>query len=100
MIENYYLSLILLIPLLGAFAVQLIPKENSTAVKVAGIAFSSLAFLVSVWVFVQFDGANAGMQFVEKVPWISSLDVSYHLGIDGISLLLVVLTTFLTPIAL
>jgi NADH-quinone oxidoreductase subunit M len=100
MIENSYLSLILAIPLLGAFVVQLIPKEKSTAIKGAGLAFSTLALLVSAWVFVIFDGANAGMQFVEKVPWIPSLDASYHLGIDGISLLLVVLTTFLTPIAL
>jgi NADH-quinone oxidoreductase subunit M len=69
-------------------------------VKLTGLIFSIASFLVSVVAFVKFDGSTAAMQFVEKYPWIPTLDVSYHIGIDGISLLLVVLTTFLTPIAL
>jgi NADH-quinone oxidoreductase subunit M len=69
-------------------------------VKLTGLIFSTASFLVSVVAFVKFDGSTAAMQFVEKYPWIPTLDVSYHIGIDGISLLLVVLTTFLTPIAL
>jgi NADH-quinone oxidoreductase subunit M len=94
------LSLILALPLAGAIVVALLRKESATAIKAAGLVFSILAFAASVWLFVAFEGANPGMQFVEKVAWIPSLDISYHLGIDGISLLLVVLTTFLTPIAL
>ena len=94
------LSIILALPLAGAAAVALFRKESATAIKVTGLVSSIIAFLVSVWVFVQFDGANGGMQFVEQILWIPALDISYHVGIDGISLLLVVLTTFLTPIAL
>jgi len=94
------LSLLLALPLAGVLVIALLRKESTTAIKVTGLVFSILAFAVSVWVFLRFDGANPGMQFVEKFSWIPSLDVSYHLGIDGISLLLVVLTTFLTPIAL
>jgi len=91
------LSLILLVPLLGALVVALVPRA---AVKTAGLVFSLIAFAASVWLFLAFDGTVAGMQFVEKITWIPALDVSYHLGVDGISLLLVVLTAFLTPIAL
>lgn len=100
MIEKYLLSIIVALPLAGALFVSLLPKEKAFLIKVSGLVFSSLAFLVSVWVFVAFDGADPGMQFVEKVLWIPSLNSSYHIGIDGISLLLVALTTFLTPIAL
>lgn len=94
------LSSILLIPLVGALIAAVLKKESVTAIKSTGLAFSLLAFAASVWLFIHFDGRNPGMQFVEKYSWISSLDVSYHLGVDGIALLLVVLTTFLTPIAL
>ena len=91
------LSLILLLPLLGALVVALVPRA---AVKAAGLLFSIAVFGVSVWLFLGFDSTVPDMQFVEKIAWIPTLDVSYHLGVDGISLLLVVLTTFLTPLAL
>ena len=94
------LSLILALPLAGSLVVALLPRDSARTIKVVGLASSILALALSVWVFIELDGTNGGMQFVEKYSWIPSLDVSYHLGIDGISLLLVVLTTFLTPIAL
>jgi NADH-quinone oxidoreductase subunit M len=100
MTDHYILSCILFLPLAGACAVMAVPKTAERAIKMTGLGFSLLAFALSVVLFVRFDAASEAMQFVEKVPWISSLHVSYHLGIDGISLLLVVLTTFLTPIAL
>jgi NADH-quinone oxidoreductase subunit M len=98
--NSMLLSLTLLIPLAGALVVALLPRSSVTLIKSAGIAFSLVAFAVSVQVFLAFDGTKADMQFVEQVLWIPSLGVSYHVGIDGISLLLLVLTTFLTPIAL
>jgi NADH-quinone oxidoreductase subunit M len=97
---HFILTLILLIPLSGAVLASVMKPEARVAVKVVGLMFSGIAFLVSVWLFVEFDADVVGMQFVEKYSWIPTLDVSYHVGIDGISLLLVVLTTFLTPIAL
>jgi NADH-quinone oxidoreductase subunit M len=100
MITQNILSIILALPLLGAIAVFLLPRQAAGAIKATGIAFSLVAFLISVWLFLVFDDSNGGMQFIERIPWIPSLDVSYHVGVDGISLLLVVLTTFLTPIAL
>jgi len=100
MTQSTILSLLLAIPLAGAAAVALMKKESATAIKTAGLVFSTATFLASVWLFWAFDGSNPGMQFVEQYSWIPTLDVSYHLGVDGISLLLVVLTAFLTPIAL
>lgn len=100
MIEQPILSLILFVPLAGALLVALLPADAPRVIKAAGIAVSLVAFILSVWLFLAFDGNRADMQFVEKVSWIPVLNISYHVGIDGISLLLVVLTTFLTPIAL
>jgi NADH-quinone oxidoreductase subunit M len=98
--SDFILSIILAIPFAGALVVSLLPRDAKNAIKTIGLIFSGGAFIVSVWLFLAFDGGYAPMQFVEKVPWIPALDVSYHVGVDGISLLLVVLTTFLTPIAL
>jgi len=100
MTDHYLLSLILCLPLAGAAAVLALPASAARAAKMTGLLFSLLAFAASVVLFVRFDPASEEMQFVEKVLWIPALNVSYHLGIDGISLLLVALTTFLTPIAL
>ncbi|HUI09758.1 MAG TPA: NADH-quinone oxidoreductase subunit M [Bacteroidota bacterium] len=98
--EQHILSLILCTPALGALVVALAGKGAARFIKVAGLVFSALAFAASVWLFVAFDGSRSDMQFVEKAAWIPQLGASYHLGVDGISLLLVVLTTFLTPVAL
>ncbi|MDL1891695.1 NADH-quinone oxidoreductase subunit M [Sphingobacteriales bacterium CHB3] len=98
--EHLLLSTVLLIPLAGAIAIAFIGSESKNLIKMLGMGFSLAAFVVSVYIFVVFDGSNPNMQFVEFKEWIPSLHVSYHLGIDGMSLLLVVLTTFLTPISL
>jgi NADH-quinone oxidoreductase subunit M len=94
------LTLLLFLPLAGAIAVLLLPSGAKGAIRSAGLAASLLCFAASVVLFVRFDGTNEGMQFVERYAWIPSLDISYHLGVDGIAMLLVVLTAFLTPIAL
>ena len=98
--QSTVLSAILALPAIGAGVIFLTRGENKNLIKGLGLFFSLLSFVLSVWVFLRFDGTSPAMQFVEKYPWIPSLDISYHLGVDGISLLLVALTTFLTPIAL
>jgi len=97
---SYLLSLLLAIPFTGALLAALIRKESQGLIKILALSTSGMAFIVSVWLFVVFDAKKPEMQFVEQYQWIPTLDVSYHVGIDGISLLLVVLTTFLTPVAL
>ncbi|MGO9482400.1 MAG: Fe-S-binding domain-containing protein, partial [Candidatus Kryptoniota bacterium] len=95
---EHLLTYIIFAPLLGAFILLLIRNEN--LIKIISILFAALTFALSVFLYLEFDAAKPGFQFVEYVPWIYSLDAAYHLGIDGISLLLISLTTFLTLIAL
>jgi NADH-quinone oxidoreductase subunit M len=94
------LTYLICVPIFGGILILLLPPEKPLLVKVTGLIVSLLLFGLSVLLFVRFDGAYGGMEFVEFVPWIQSLNISYHVGVDGISILLVVLTTFLTPIAL
>ncbi len=98
--EQHILSLILVIPLAGAIVIALLPHDAARLIRSAGLVFSLAAFALSVWLFIAFDGARADMQFTEMLPWVPALNISYHVGVDGISLLLIVLTTFLAPIAL
>jgi NADH-quinone oxidoreductase subunit M len=98
--ENFILSSIIALPLIGSIFIVLMKGDNKQLIKTLGLVFSTASFLLSVWLFLQFDGSSGSMQFVENHLWISNLDIGYRVGVDGISLLLVVLTTFLTPIAL
>jgi NADH-quinone oxidoreductase subunit M len=93
------LSLVTFLPLAGALALVFFPRERARAARSFALAVSLLAFLVSLVLYFRFDGAGGAFQFVEHRPWIG-YGIEYHLGIDGISLFLVLLTTFLTPVAL
>jgi NADH-quinone oxidoreductase subunit M len=95
----HVLNVVLFLPLIGAAAV-LLARRSDNAARWTGLVFSLLTFVLSLELFFSYDPANPAMQFVEKVSWISALNVSYHVGLDGISVLLVMLTSFLTPIVL
>src|SRR5881628_2435368 len=94
------LSLLLAIPVIGAMLLLLIPRQKSKAHFTCALLFTSLAFLWSLNIVNQFDGAKGDMQLVERVPWMRFYGIEYLVGIDGISLFLVLLTTFLMPIAI
>jgi len=94
------LSLLLWLPLIGALLVLLIPRANAKLIRNFSLVFALGDLLLALVVFFQFDPAVVGLQLVEKVEWLPSLGVSYHLGVDGISLLLVLLTGFLAPITI
>jgi NADH-quinone oxidoreductase subunit M len=91
-----YLSFLIFFPLLGALLLLLINKEKAGSLRATALAVSIIEFLVSLPLFFKFDPGTAAMQFVEDYWWIKDFGISYKLGIDGISLLLVLLTTFLT----
>jgi len=86
------------LPLAGALAIGLLRPENGRAARGIALASSTLTFLASLYLWFEFDPA-LGIQFEVQIPWMSSLGTSYHVGVDGISVLLVLLTTFLTPLA-
>src|SRR6266536_141505 len=94
------LSLLLAIPVIGAMLLVLIPRQKPKAHFTCALLFTSLDFLWSLNIFNQFDGAKGEMQLVERVPWMRFYGIEYLVGIDGISLFLVLLTTFLMPIAI
>ena len=95
------LSLIIFFPLIGIPLIILfsaIFEDSVEEMKGLVLFITVVEFLLSLPLFINFETANAGMQFVTKIPWIESLGVSYHVGVDGISLFLVLLTTFIMPI--
>ena len=94
------LSAVTFLPMLGAAVVFLLPRRAEGLVKVTALATSLVTFAVSVPLFTRFDASLSAYQFVEQRTWMPTLGVSYHLGVDGISLLLVLLTTFLMPLVL
>jgi NADH-quinone oxidoreductase subunit M len=94
------LTLLVLVPLLGGVAVLLAGKGRDGLVRWAAMGVSLVTFALSLWLLAGFDAAAPGYQFVERYTWLPDFGISYHVGLDGISLWLVILTTFLTPISL
>ena len=91
---DHILSIVLFTPLVGLIVLLFIPGSNTRAVKLWANAASFIGFLVSLPLVFQFDRTK-DFQFVERANWIPSIGASYHLGIDGLSMLLVMLTTLL-----
>ncbi|MFA6597983.1 MAG: NADH-quinone oxidoreductase subunit M [Ignavibacteriaceae bacterium] len=98
--NNLLITYLLFIPLAGALLLLLFPKGKESSIRVFGLIVSLAAFVLSLIVYFKFDPANAGFQFTQKFIWVEKLNVSYFVGIDGLSLVLVLLTTFLTPLTL
>ena len=98
------LSLTILMPLFGALIIAWIrdADEQIVARNARNVALwtSMITFVLSLFLWIGFDTTTAEFQFVERRPWIDGYDISYYLGIDGISLLFVLLTTFLTPLCI
>jgi len=99
-LAHHILSVILFTPLVGALVLLFIPREMAHAHKIAGNVFGALGFLLSLPLLRWFRPGWGGFTFEETADWIPSIGAKYHLGIDGISLLLVMLTTFLGMIAI
>ncbi|AMY11683.1 NADH-quinone oxidoreductase subunit M [Luteitalea pratensis] len=97
------LTLTVFAPLLGALLLLVLPNQNGERnglVRGIALGISLVVFALTLAVWRAFDGSSADFQLVERVPWIPAFGIDYHVGVDGISLWLVVLTGFLTPLAL
>jgi len=94
------LTLLVLLPAIGAGAVALIAERRQELVKLTALLNSVLTGGMSLWVLFAFDKGNADFQLVSKHSWISPWGISWHLGVDGISLFLVVLTGLLFPLVI
>ena len=97
------LSLVTFLPVVGALFVLVIRGDAPTVARNARMTAlwtSLITFALSLYLWIDFDNANAGFQFVERSDWIPALGISYHMGVDGISMLFVILSTLLTPICI
>src|SRR6478735_9056556 len=100
---SHLLSFIVFLPLVGALLVLLVPnrdEKGAAMVRQLGLVVSLVVFFFTLLLWGKFDASSADFQFVEQASWIPAFGITYHVGVDGISLLLVVLTGFLTPISL
>src|SRR6202142_3947733 len=101
------LSLIIFLPLVGAVVVAFIPRRNLGAIRATALAFALATWVVSLWLVLGFlpgremvASAAGSFQYVQVADWVPAFGIQYKLGVDGISLLLVVLTTLLTWISI
>lgn len=97
MIENALhfpiLTILILLPILGAAILVFIPKESKDAIRSIALGITMVEFLISIILLFYFDTTTYKMQFVEKAAWIPGIGAEYFLGMDGISLVLILLTT-------
>jgi NADH-quinone oxidoreductase subunit M len=96
------LTLLTFFPLVGVLVLLFIPSGNKSAIRWTALGTTLVTFLISLWVLTQFDASNWELQLVAKYDWITvaGWNIQYHLGLDGLSILLVLLTAFLTPISI
>jgi NADH-quinone oxidoreductase subunit M len=94
------LTALIALPAVGALLVALVPRTRPDVARLVGVATTSGVGALSVWLLTQFDRHEDGFQFGDRYTWIGDLGISWHVGVDGISLFLVVLTGLLFPIAL
>jgi len=93
------LTIIVFLPLLGAVTVALLGNARATAGRAIAATVSVVDLVLVAWMTMRFD-VSAGMQFVEKVAWVPQANMTYHLGLDGMSLTMVVLSALLTLLAI
>jgi NADH-quinone oxidoreductase subunit M len=94
------LTAMVLAPAIGAVLVVLVPRRRPELIRPVALVASGTAGALSLWVLADFDRSEAGFQFVTQRTWVADFGISWHLGVDGISLFLVVLTGLLTPFVL
>src|SRR5580700_8114130 len=96
---NHYLSIILFTPLVGALILLLIDKRNENLIRWIANIVAFAGFVISVPLWFWYNPSNADFQFVERASWIPSIGADYYLGVDGLSTLLILLTTMMGSIA-
>ena len=99
MSDAMLLNLVLFLPLLGAALLAFV-RSNANAVRITTTAVMALQFVITTVLYLHFDGAVPGLQAATSVPWIAEWGVSYAIGLDGVNILLVLLTAFLGPLVI
>jgi NADH-quinone oxidoreductase subunit M len=97
---NHLLSWILFLPCAGALILLWLPGEKTKSLRMAAFLLSLLPLAATIYLWIEFNLASPGYQFVERTDWFPAIGSSFHLGVDGLSLPMVLLTTLLTPLAI
>ncbi|HYD48001.1 MAG TPA: NADH-quinone oxidoreductase subunit M [Terriglobales bacterium] len=97
---EYLLSILIFCPIAGMAAVLAMPSAAHEWIKRVALAFTVPPLLLAIWLFINFDRSQTGFQFLEHAPWIPSFNVFYLVGVDGISVTMVLLSALLCPICI
>ena len=93
------LSALIFIPIAAAMLLAFLPLD-AKSIKTIALAIGGVLFTMTLWILARFDPTIAGLQFIENLPWVQELGLNYHLGVDGLSILLLILNGLLTMIAI
>jgi NADH-quinone oxidoreductase subunit M len=99
-ISTHLLTTILFFPVLAGLAILFIPNDQVKAIRWTALLSSLVPFGLSIWLWLAFNPNIAGFQFEEQYLWYEAINSTFHLGVDGLSLTMVLLTTLLTPLAI
>jgi len=97
--DNYILSWLIWLPVVGMIVISFIPRDQKNVIKIVAAVATGLQFWIAVLLWLRFDSSVGTYQFVEKAAWIPSFNIYYYLGLDGLSLPMVLLTPLLTFLA-
>ena len=90
------LSLMTFVPLIGAAIILALPRNKPSLVRWTAVVFTAIPLILGICLFMNFDRANPGVQFVERIAWIPMFNIEYYMGVDGLSIPMVLLTVLLT----
>lgn len=96
--ESSVLSLMIFVPLVGMAVVLCLPRQAEELIRWTAFLFTLPTFFLGCWLYANFDGSTPNLQFVVKVPWIASYNINYFVGVDGVSISMVLLTALLCPL--
>ncbi len=96
---DHRLTMLTFLPLAGGAVIVFCPRDNPKLMRWVALMASLLTFVLALKTFADFNPSQPGMQFGEDISWIDSPPIRYHLGVDGLSVLLILLTTFLTALS-
>ena len=88
------------IPLVGMFVVMALPRDNHDLIRWTSLGFTIPPFAMGVWLYRNFDGTDTGFQYLVEFPWIESFNINFIMGVDGLSITMVLLTALLCPICI
>jgi NADH-quinone oxidoreductase subunit M len=97
---NHWLTILTLVPFLGGIVIAGLGAERKNLVRGLALATSLVGLGSALCMWLHFDAKNGGLQFIEKFDWVPSLGIQYFLGVDGLGLLMVLLTAIVTPLAM